>query len=48
LQKALPPLWKASLRAFDGAIVEDVGDQLRRVPNDVIHVREITHAYRLS
>lgn len=38
LQRSLPSGWRASLLAVDGAVVEDVGRQLARLPLDATHL----------
>src|SRR5438105_7973820 len=38
LQRQLPPGWGASLRAVDGAVIADIGQQLGDVPGDASHV----------
>ena len=38
LRKALPPNWKATLLAADGAVTKEVGRQLTRLPEDASHL----------
>jgi hypothetical protein len=38
LQGALPPGWRATLLAVDGAVVESVSRQLERLPDDATHL----------
>ena len=38
LRALLPPDWSATLRAVDGAVVDDVARQLTRIPADVTHL----------
>ena len=38
LRALLPPDWSATLRAVDGAVVDDVAGQLTRVPTDATHL----------
>jgi hypothetical protein len=38
LRKVLPPGWKATLKAVDGARTLDVADQLTGLPNDTTHL----------
>lgn len=38
LREILPPSWKATLLAADGASTDDIGRQVLRVPDDTSHV----------
>jgi hypothetical protein len=38
VRRQIPSEWKASLRAVDGTVVEDVAKQTRELPNDVTHL----------
>jgi lysophospholipase L1-like esterase len=38
LRALLPPNWSATLRALDGAVVDDVARQLTRIPTDATHL----------
>src|SRR5262245_43448422 len=38
IQERLPRGWKASLLALDGAVVADVGNQVRQLPDDATHL----------
>jgi hypothetical protein len=38
LRSALPARWSATLRAVDGAVVDDVSRQLARLPDDATHL----------
>jgi lysophospholipase L1-like esterase len=38
LRPLLPPDWSATLRAVDGAVVDDVARQLTRIPPDATHL----------
>ena len=38
LAAALPAGWRATLLAVDGAVVDDVGRQLARIPDDATHL----------
>jgi hypothetical protein len=38
LERMLPPPWRATLRAVDGAVVGDVERQLSRIPADATHL----------
>jgi hypothetical protein len=38
VRRGLPPGWKATLVAVDGATIEDVGAQLSRIPTDTTHL----------
>ena len=38
LRKALPPDWRATLAAVDGAVIEDVRRQLGGMPDDATHL----------
>jgi hypothetical protein len=38
LREMIPPDWRATLKAVDGSVVENVGSQLRSVPGDATHL----------
>jgi hypothetical protein len=38
LRRSLPEGWRGTLLAIDGSVVEDVHDQLRRLPPDATHL----------
>ncbi len=38
LQQIMPPRWKASLRAVDGALTSDVPSQIVDLPGDATHL----------